>query len=99
MNYLKLPIQLLVILTIGASIMFVTKRQEIAQEKAKTEEIARQLAIENQKKIAIDAKSAYRDKVEEAIANADTPRFYDEHNNEKKNSFTLQYAKTKYFSI
>ena len=74
MNYLKLSIQLFVILTIGVSIMFVTERQETARKKAEAQAIALQLQLE-EAKIAEANKSPYRDKVEEAIANADMPRF------------------------
>jgi hypothetical protein len=73
MNHLKVTIQLLIIITIGISLMFVTERQEIVKKRAEAEVIAKQLELEKIAKIAkaAAAKSPYRDKVEEAIATAD----------------------------
>jgi hypothetical protein len=83
MNHLKVSIQLLIILTIGISLMFVIERQENEKKKAKAEAAALQLHLEEEIEIAeAAAKSPYRDKVEEAIANANVARISnDEINN------------------
>jgi Leucine-rich repeat (LRR) protein len=75
MNYLKVTIQILVILTIGISLMFVVEQKEIAKKKVEAEILARQLQLEKEAEIAKIAEKAaqnpYRDKVEEAIETAD----------------------------
>lgn len=98
MNHLKVIIQLLIILTIGISVMFVTERQEIAQKKvkAKAAAITMQLKLEEEAKIAEANKSPYRDKVEEAIANADIARIS---NNEIKATSLENTAKPNIFEF
>jgi hypothetical protein len=68
MNYLKVTIQILIILTIGISIMFVTERKEITKREAEAKILAHQLQLEKDAKIAQKAaENPYRDKVEEAV--------------------------------